>query len=193
MAAPSIKCVVVGDGTVGKTCLLYAVLAGKIPAQYTPTIFDNFSGRVWVGAEPVMLSLWDTAGQEEYDSLRVLSYPSTDVFCVCFSIADRNSFENVARKWIPDILSVNRKAAIILVGTKIDLRQDRHAHEWMRARGEALVAPEEGEAMARRTGAYRYVECSSYSRVGTKEVFDTAIMRVLHPPRDEEEISCTIL
>ena len=52
---------------------------------------------------PISLGLWDTAGQDDYDRLRPLSYPDTDVFLICFSIVNPNSFANVADKWSPEI------------------------------------------------------------------------------------------
>lgn len=64
----------------------------------------------------VSLGLWDTAGQEDYDRLRPLSYPQTDVFLICFSIASPSSFENVTSKWYPEIKHHCPDAPIILVG-----------------------------------------------------------------------------
>jgi len=71
----------------------------------------------------VNLQLWDTAGQEDYDRLRPMGYPSTDVFIICFSINNRESFTNVIDKWNPEIQHHASATPIVLVGNKTDLRQ----------------------------------------------------------------------
>jgi len=72
--------------------------------------------------EPYTLGLFDTAGQEDYDRLRPLSYPQTDVFLICFNVTSPPSFENVKEKWFPEVRHHCPATACIIVGTMVDLR-----------------------------------------------------------------------
>ncbi|VDP97044.1 unnamed protein product [Trichobilharzia regenti] len=86
MAAIRKKLVIVGDGACGKTCLLIVFSKDQFPEVYVPTVFENYVADIEVDGKQVELALWDTAGQEDYDRLRPLSYPDTDVILMCFSI-----------------------------------------------------------------------------------------------------------
>src|SRR3989337_125004 len=139
-----IKCVIVGDGGVGKTSLLLSYIRKDFSTEYTPTIFDNYSVNLMIDDKIVQLGLWDTAGQEDYDKLRPLSYPQSDVFLICFSITSRNSFNNVVEKWVPEVNHHCPFTPILLVGTKVDLRCDRKVIEQMSSVGMKMVSFEEG-------------------------------------------------
>ena len=128
---------------------------------------------MYVDGEAIKLSLWDTAGQEEYDRLRPLSYPLTNIFLVCYSITRRASYENVSFKWVPEITHHAPETPFILVGTKIDLRQNNR--EEIEKLQIIPLQTEDGETLANKIEAAGFVECSSLTLDGLTNVFDEAI------------------
>ncbi|KAG6849085.1 hypothetical protein H0H93_011394 [Arthromyces matolae] len=192
-AIATIKCVVVGDGAVGKTCLLISYTTNKFPSEYVPTVFDNYAVTVMIGEDPYTLGLFDTAGQEDYDRLRPLSYPQTDVFLVCFSVTSPASFENVKEKWFPEVHHHCPGVPCLIVGTQIDLRDDPQVMEKLSRQKQRPVANEQGERLARELGAVKYVECSALTQKGLKNVFDEAIVAALEPPVLKKSKKCLIL
>lgn len=128
-----------------------------------------------VDGRPISLGLWDTAGQEDYDRLRPLSYPQTDVFLICFSIVSPPSFDNVKAKWYPEIEHHAPGVPIILVGTKLDLKDDPATNEALRAKKMAPVSYEQALQVAKEIKAHKYLECSALTQRNLKSVFDEAI------------------
>ncbi|EOX96544.1 RAC-like 9 isoform 2 [Theobroma cacao] len=181
-----IKCVTVGDGAVGKTCLLISYTSNTFPTDYVPTVFDNFSANVMVDGRTVNLGLWDTAGQEDYNRLRPLSYRGADVFLLAFSLISRPSYENVSKKWVPELRHYAPSVPIVLVGTKLDLREDRQFH--LDYPGACTISTEQqGLELKKQIGALAYIECSSKTQQNVKAVFDAAIKVVLQPPKQKRQ------
>jgi len=189
----NIKCVVVGDGAVGKTCLLISYTTNAFPGEYIPTVFDNYSANVMVDGKPINLGLWDTAGQEDYDRLRPLSYPQTDVFLVCFSVISNSSFENVKTKWVPEIQHHAPNVPILLVGTKSDLRKDDNTIKQLNSRQQSMVTIESAQRMAKEIGAVNFLECSALTQEGLKQVFDEAIRAAMSKPNKPKGKKCNLL
>ena len=111
-------------------------------------------------------------GQEDYDRLRPLSYPQTDVFLVCFSVTSPASFENVKEKWFPEVHHHCPGVPCLIVGTQVDLRDDSQVIDKLARQKQRPVALEQGERLARELGAVKYVECSALTQKGLKNVFD---------------------
>ncbi|KAL6073848.1 Rho GTPase [Balamuthia mandrillaris] len=179
MQAQSAKCVVVGDGAVGKTCLLATYSRDEFPYEYVPTVFDNYETAVMIDGICYNLNLWDTAGQEEYDKLRHLSYPETDIFLVCFSVVDPDSFSNVSSRWVKELREHCASTPILLVGTKVDLRGDSATVSGLASQGKKVITTAEGSKLAADIRAVKYVECSALTQQGVKTVFDEALRCVI--------------
>lgn len=175
----NIKVVSVGDGAVGKTCMLISYTTNSFPREYIPTVFDNYSAIMMCDGKPVSLGLWDTAGQEDFDRLRPLSYPQTDAFLVVFSVTNPTSYKNVEDKWIPEIRQYCPNTPIILVGTKMDARNDPQMIKHLQARNQQAISYEQGMQLAQRINAFRYVECSALTQNGLDTVFQSAIRSVV--------------
>ncbi|WVZ13182.1 hypothetical protein V8G54_017712, partial [Vigna mungo] len=195
-ASRFIKCVTVGDGAVGKTCLLISYTSNTFPTDYVPTVFDNFSANVVVNGSIVNLGLWDTAGQEDYNRLRPLSYRGADVFILAFSLISKASYENVSKKWIPELKHYAPGVPIILVGTKLDLRDDKQFCQ--DHPGAVPITAAQGEELRKLINAPAYIECSSKTQENVKAVFDAAIRVVLQPPKQKKkkgkgQKACSIL
>jgi Ras-related C3 botulinum toxin substrate 1 len=177
-----IKCVVVGDGAVGKTSLLLSYTANAFPGEYAPTVFDNYSRNVISEGQTFNLQLWDTAGQEEYNRLRPLTYVDTDVFVICFSLVTPLSLDNVPNRWIPELKEHCPTIPWILVGMKSDLRDSFAEHtDEFKSNGMEPISSVKGEAMKEIIDAKAYLECSARTQFHLIEVFETAIKVALHP------------
>lgn len=179
MAPVRRKLVVVGDGASGKTCLLVTFAKDEFPVNYIPTVFDTYVADLEVDGQEVELALWDTAGQEEYDRLRPLSYPDTNVVLIIFSLDSYDSLENVGERWNPEINHFCSGVPKILVGTKKDLRYNNKKGK------EETVTYEQGLGMAQRIHAVEYMECSAMYKDGLREVFDTATRYALKRNRNK--------
>lgn len=213
MAAIRKKLVIVGDGACGKTCLLIVFSKDQFPEVYVPTVFENYVADIEVDGKQVELALWDTAGQEDYDRLRPLSYPDTDVILMCFSIDSPDSLENILEKWHPEVKHFCPSVPIVLVANKKDLRSDPATVKVRRREREgpcrdptpapfvcALqelakmkqepVKSDEGRAMADRISAFGYLECSARTKEGVREVFEMATRAALQVKKKRKKRCC---
>ncbi|KAF9764799.1 Transforming protein RhoA [Nosema granulosis] len=170
------KVVVVGDGACGKTCLLEVFRRNQFPAAYIPTVVDNFAKDVTVvggdmGSDVIVtLALWDTAGQEDYDTIRPLSYRETDLVLICYTIENKKKIPNISKKWLMEIKNYCPKAGYFLVGLKSDLRNlnDPTLDK------SAFISTEEGQEIADSIKAVKFIECSARTGDNVNLVFTEA-------------------
>eukprot|EP01083_Nonionella_stella_P280996 956116_1 len=180
----NIKCVVVGDDSAGKIELLISYTTNAHPGEYIPSAWTNMSANVMVDGKPIHLGLWEVRQQDDYDRLRPLSYPQTDVFLVCYSIICRSSYENAKTKWIPEITHHVPEAPIILVGTRTHLRDDPDVIQKV---GQVMTK-DDGFNLAQQFGM-AYMECSALTKDGVTNVFDEAIRAALNSsPKKQKKL-----
>jgi len=144
--------------------------------DYVPTLFDNFSAIEEVDGQCINMILWDTAGQEDYQTLRTTMYRNTDIFLLCFSTVHLDSFDNLKHKWIQELRSNAAETPFILVGTKTDLRDK------LEKENDKSIEPislKKGQKRAKELKAHTYVECTSKDPLSVNNVFIEAIRVVL--------------
>ena len=106
--------------------------------------------------------------QDDFDTLRPLCYPQTNVFLLCFSVVCPTSFHNIQEKWLPEIRRNGNKAPVILVGTQCDLRHDVKVLIELAQCHEQPVNGEVARRVANKIGAIKYVECSALTQKNLK-------------------------
>lgn len=193
----SVKCVVVGDGSVGKTCLLIRYATNTFPLEYIPTIFDNYTIHLVMNGKPVNLELWDTAGQEDFDNIRPMSYPKTDICIICYSVTEQYSYVNARQKWFPELQRHAPNAPIILVATKVDERSNNRLNERLvHNTTQEYITHEQGLELMQDISAVMLYECSALNNKGVKHIFEEVVRVALtHRENLENKISkkCCII
>jgi len=192
------KLVLLGDGACGKTSLLNVFTRGYFPTVYEPTVFENYVHDIFIDNVHVELSLWDTAGQEEFDRLRSLSYDDTHAIMLCFSVDSPDSLENVESKWVGEIAENCPGVKLVLVALKCDLREQGRDEEDEEHPGakKAMINYKQGLAVAEKIKALRYLECSAMKNRGVNEAFTEAArvaLQVKNVKGDKSTGCCAVM
>ena len=137
-------------------------------------------------------TLFSLSGQEDYDRLRPLSYPDTDVILMCFSVDSRDSLENIQAKWVPEIHHFCPNVPYLLIATKKDFRNDPATKQALAREKQSIIKPDEGRLMSEKVGAYGYLECSAKTREGVREVFTMATRAAL-AKKKKKKMGCAVL
>ncbi|XP_003387181.1 PREDICTED: ras-related C3 botulinum toxin substrate 1-like isoform X2 [Amphimedon queenslandica] len=186
MGVINITGVLVGNEGVGKTTFLYRYITGSIPGEYPP---ENLSRSVdeLVDNKRTCIDLLDTQTNEDYDRLRLLAYSKADVFLICFSLVDRSSYDDVKRKWYPEVSSYSPDVPVVLIGTKLDLRDDKESAQ----ESETPTTIIEGLELQKDINAAKYIECSSITGRQVHDVVEEAIRAVLN--QTKKNTKCGVL
>ncbi|KAM9546985.1 rho-related GTP-binding protein RhoF-like isoform 3-T3 [Salvelinus alpinus] len=165
-----LKVVIVGDGGCGKTSLLMVYTKKDFPEKYIPSVFEKCVAKVKYRGAEFRLNLYDTAGQEDYDRLRPLSYPNANLVLICYD-------------WYPEVHHFCHGVPIILVGCKTDLRKDKVLARKLWSSGQNPITYIQGEETKRKIKAELYLECSAKYKENVEDIFREATKRVLAATR----------
>jgi len=167
MACDSIKCVIMGSGGVGKSAITLQLMQNRFIEGHDPTIEDSYQKYINVDGQPCRLDILDTAGQEEFKSMRSQYMRQGQGYILVYAVTDRTSFEKTHEFYDEVVKAKGAKENVILVlvGNKCDLKDDRQ------------VSEEEGKKLAQEYETPLFYETSAKANLNIKEVFDSLIRR----------------
>ncbi|KAI0378798.1 hypothetical protein F5Y04DRAFT_261059 [Hypomontagnella monticulosa] len=178
-----IKVVIVGDACTGKTSLLMSYVTGECPNGYVPpTVFEKYDVTLRVTGVNYNMDIFDTAGVGDYDRIRPLSYPDTNVFIVCYRIGHkhwRDSWENVKQKWLPEITRYGHGIPFVIVAIR---NPDVAIEDEVEGTNQSIEKYPYYAMKASELGAAGYATCNMHSPQSVKDVFDKVIVTALERP-----------
>ena len=187
------KLLAVGSRGSGTTELLHifsnADRYDPATCMYIPPVFENYVVEVKVDVHEFELALWDF--HPDYERLRPLHYPDTEVVLMCFSTKFRDSFEDVAERWVPEVKFYCPNIPILLVGNHTKRIEDDFC-DVVISEIKTEVGTEEGRELARKIGAVDYMECCAKNNEGVKEVFQAAARSAWYGARSKKKRRCIV-
>eukprot|EP01121_Diplochlamys_sp_Union-15-3_P013892 TRINITY_DN4375_c0_g2_i2.p1 TRINITY_DN4375_c0_g2~~TRINITY_DN4375_c0_g2_i2.p1 ORF type:complete len:186 (-),score=40.71 TRINITY_DN4375_c0_g2_i2:34-591(-) len=181
------KIVVVGGGGVGKSALTIQLVQNFFVEVYDPTVEDSYRKRLLIDDEALVLDILDTAGQEEYSSMRDQYMRTGQGFLVTYSITSRPSFDEVQQ--LKDLIlrvKDKDKVPLVLVGNKADLEAERQ------------VTSAEGQERAKNYGC-PFFETSAKTRLNVENGFFELVREirkdriVIQPKKARRSKGCNLL
>ncbi|XP_071943129.1 ras-related C3 botulinum toxin substrate 1-like [Antedon mediterranea] len=199
-----IKSVTIGDSSVGKTCLLTRVCKHKYPddSDFVPTEFGGYGlsitvDGVAVEVNPVEDTIEEHGSMREdfCNKIRSCYYCQANVFIICFDLSNPTSYENVSKHWYPEIQKHCRNVPFVLVGTKLDLREDEDGNPRTTDGGTKFITYEQGQEMKSKVGALDYFECSALTEKGVNDMIQEAVCHgISHKLKEKKKKkNCVVL
>ena len=173
---PEYKVTLLGAGGVGKSALTLRIISGHFTPTYNPTIEDYYRHDTNVeGVGQCIVEILDTAGTEQFASMRQLYISSGDAFALVYSIDNRDSFEEI-KEIYQQLLEVKRdELLVVLVGNKCDLKSQR------------VVSTQEGMQTAQQMRKCPFLETSAKHGTNVEEFFNTLVAAVDKKARKDDK------
>lgn len=177
--------VVLGSGGVGKSALTVQFVTGKFAEKYDPTIEDFYRKEITIDDRPAVLEILDTAGTEQFASMRDLYIRNGHGFILVYSVTNEQSFQEVQvlRNQILRVKQVDT-VPIVICGNKTDLEHER------------VVRTQDGAQMA---SAWKvpFLETSAKQRRHVNQLFEEIVREMntisrLHTKKNSSCCKCTI-
>lgn len=176
------KVVVLGSGGVGKSALTVQFVSGCFMEKYDPTIEDFYRKEIEVDTSPCVLEILDTAGTEQFASMRDLYIRNGQGFVVVYSLTNHQTFQDIKgmKEQITRVKGTDR-VPILLVANKMDLEHQRE------------VVMSDGMALAHMWGC-PFIEASAKNRCNVNEVFAEIVREMnVNPGKKEANYCCCVL
>lgn len=172
-----LKCVLVGDTNVGKTYLIKTYKNKQYKNEKNEaTVYEKHQIQIKQKKKKIDVDVFDTAGSEDYDRLRPQSYKDADVFLLCFSLINRNTLKHIKTKWVKEVRQTSPDVPIIVVGLKMDLRDNFDKADIDRNEdGVEPIKKEKAQKLIQKIEAVQYLECSAKNMQRLDEVFDSML------------------
>lgn len=172
------KVVVLGSGGVGKSALTVQFVSGCFMEKYDPTIEDFYRKEIEVDNSPCVLEILDTAGTEQFASMRDLYIKNGQGFVVVYSLTNHQTFQDIkAMKELITRVKGTERVPVLLVANKLDLEHQRE------------VETSEGNALAQLWGC-PFVEASAKNRTNVNEMFAEIVREMNFSPEKEKKSYC---
>nr|XP_035162511.1 ras-related protein Rap-2a-like [Callithrix jacchus] len=172
------KVVVLGSGGVGKSTLTVQFVTGTFIEKYDPTVEDFYHKEIEVDSSPSVLEILDTAGTEQFASMRDLYIKNGQGFILIYSLVNQQSFQDI-KPMRDQIVRVKRyeKVPVILVGNKVDLESERE------------VSSNEGRALAEEWGC-PFMETSAKSKIVVDQLFAEIVRQMNYAAQPDKDDPC---
>lgn len=159
----SIKVIILGDSYVGKSSLINRLINNKFVELSSTLSIEYHTYIISINDYKIRMQLWDTAGQEKYNSIISNYYKGTDVAIFVYSIDKQETFENI-QMWFKHLKENNEDSLNILIGNKLDMEKE----------GARVVSYENAENFARDNNFFliREISCKSKEEYEIEDIYE---------------------